>query len=276
MAHRTILSLNRILSLIRPPKFTKREKFAIVILLLDFGLIATQLVSFQSRITMVVILAISSYILSAWCLREDLGGVEWLTLLILPTMYTAAVSLFYFLLPVRWLTRLPTAIFYAIGMYALLLTENIYNVAVERSIQLIRAAHSIGLLMTLVTIFLFLSTIFALHLDALRNSILVGVLTFPLFLQSLWSAQLTQRTISSTIWLYAAVSTMIVVETTFVLSFWPLKAIVAALFLTSVVYSLIGVGQLRLLERLFAASIREFVSVTVIVFVLILMITRWG
>ena len=63
--------------------------------------------------------------------------------LTLPTLFTAAVGLFYFLLPVRWLTRLPVVILYSIGIYALLLTENIYNVAAERTIALFRAAHSL-------------------------------------------------------------------------------------------------------------------------------------
>ena len=67
--------------------------------------------------------------------------------------FTAAIALFYFLLPVRWLTRVPVAVLYAVGMYALLLTENIYNVAADRTIALLRAAQSIGYLLTLLTYF---------------------------------------------------------------------------------------------------------------------------
>jgi hypothetical protein len=84
-------------------------------------------------------------------LREGIDGIEWLTVLTLPPLYTAGVGLFYFLLPVRWLTRLPVAMAYGLGMYVLLLTENIFSVASIRTIQLLRAAQAVGFLLTLVT-----------------------------------------------------------------------------------------------------------------------------
>ena len=67
--------------------------------------------------------------------------------------FYGAVAFFYFLLPVRWLTRIPVVVLYAVGIYALLLTENIYNVAADRTIALLRAAHSVGYLLTLDNVF---------------------------------------------------------------------------------------------------------------------------
>lgn len=257
-------------------QITRREKFLAATILLTIGLVATQLISFDQRLIMVVGLSVITYILSAWVLREDLEGVEWLTLLVLPTLYTAAVCLFYFLLPARWITRVPTALFYAIGMYAVLLTENIYNVSAERSIQLVRAAHSIGYLITLVTAFLFFNTLFALHLPFYFNALGAALITFPLSFQSLWSIVLTERSISSTIWFFAIGATIIIAELALVISLWPIRGVVAAVVLSAALYTLIGVGQQQLMERLFKTIIREFIIVIIIVFLLSLFATRWG
>ena len=256
--------------------FTKRQRYITATLLLTIGLITTQLVSLDKRFEMVLLLSFASYILSAWSLREDLGGVEWVTLLLLPTLYTASVALFYFLLPVRWLTRVPTAAIFAIGMYALLLTENIFNVAAERSIQLVRAAHSIGLLLTLVTSFLLLNTLFSFHLEAWYNALLTGCILFPLILQALWSISLNEQSISIPTWVYTVAITLIISQTSFFLSFWPVKGSIAALFLAVLLYTLLGIGQHRLLERLFKGVLREFVLVSAIVLFLVFLATRWG
>ncbi|MBI4136537.1 hypothetical protein HY469_00585, partial [Candidatus Roizmanbacteria bacterium] len=134
-------------------RLSKRQEFVIITGILTLGLVAVQLLPVELRYWFLFGLTAVSYILSAIGLREDLKSVEYVMLLTLPTLFTAAVGLFYFLLPVRWLTRLPIALLYAIGIYAILLVENIYNVAVNRSIQLLRVAHAVGFLATLTTIF---------------------------------------------------------------------------------------------------------------------------
>jgi hypothetical protein len=271
----------------RRRKFSKRQKFVITTIILTVGLVTTQLVPFERRNEMVIVQAIIAYFLSAWALRENLNGVEWFTLLILPTMYTASVSLFYFLLPVRWLTRLPTAAFFAVGTYALLLTENIYNVAAERSIQLVRAAHSIGLLLTLVTAFLLLNTILSFHAPFYITALVAALICFPLTLQSLWSMELTPK-ISSIVLSYSTGVTLVISQIVLLLGLWPMKefyligrwpikgSIIVALFLTSYMYTLIGLIQQRLLGRLFPEIVRGFVLISVIVFFILMATTKWN
>ncbi|MBI4999357.1 hypothetical protein HZB97_01125 [Candidatus Gottesmanbacteria bacterium] len=255
--------------------FSKREKFALIIAILTIGLLAVQLATPSFRYPLTAGLVGLTYILSVWGLREDLRGVEWLTLFILPTMYAAAVPLFYFLLPVRWLTRLPTAILFALGMYAILLVENIYNVAAIRTIQLLRAAHSVGLLLTLLTTFLIFAIIFSLHLPFYWNLLLVFVVSFPLSLQSLWAMKLEAK-INKEIFLYTLVISLVLAQLAFVFSFWPIQTIIEALFLTTVFYSLVGMVQQQLVERLFRQTMIEFIAVSAIVFILVLLTTRWG
>lgn len=95
---------------------SKRQQLVVITLILTLGLVMTQVVSTDLRYTFVVILSILAYGFSAFGLREDLKGIEWVTLLTLPTLFTGAIALFYFLLPVRWLTRVPVAVLYALGL----------------------------------------------------------------------------------------------------------------------------------------------------------------
>lgn len=256
-------------------RLSKRQQFVAVTLVLTLELGATQLLSHTLEVGILFVLGVSAYVLSALVLREELSGWEFITLLVLPSFYTMAVFLFYFLLPERWLTRLPFAVLYAIGMYAILLTENIYNVAAERNIRLLRAAHSVGFLLTLLTFFFLVDTVLSLHFPFYLNGILIGLITFPLSLQALWSMELSSS-ISKRVWVGSLVITLMLIELALVFSFWPIRITIEALFLTTVFYTLIGMTQQFLIDRLFPKTTREFIIVSVIVFILVLFTTRWG
>ncbi|MBI3577244.1 hypothetical protein HY086_04365 [Candidatus Gottesmanbacteria bacterium] len=253
---------------------SKREEFVIVTIILTLGLVLSQLMSLEWRYPMVVLLSLVAYAGSAIALREDLKGVEWLTLLVLPTLFTAAVGLFYFLLPVRWATRLPVAAAYGVGMYALLLTENIYNVAAQRGIGLLRAAHSVGFLLSLVTYFLLLSTTLSFRLPVFFNAVVIGIVSFFLVLQSVWSYELTPI-ISKRVGEVVLATSLVFFEFTWVLYFWPMKPILVALLLTTGFYSFVGIAQQYIVEKLYKRTIVEFLAVFVIVFLLGMMTTHW-
>ena len=253
---------------------TKRQQFVIVTGILTVGLLMTQLVSQELRYPLVFVLSVSAYFLSALVLRQDLRGAEWVTLLTLPTLFTAAVSLFYFLLPARWLTRLPVAALYGIGMYALLLTENIYNVAADRTIALLRAAHSVGFLLTLVTYFLLVQTILAFRLIAPATTALIGVMSFFLALAAIWSMELTPE-VSGRVRGISIAVTLFLIELAWVFSFLPTKTTLQALLFTTSFYSAVGMGQQYLVEKLYKKTVIEFFSVSAIVFVITIIATRW-
>lgn len=253
---------------------TKRQQFVAITSVLTVGLVVTQLVPGELRYPLVVTFSIATYFLSAFGLKEDLRGIEWLTLLTLPTLFTAAVLLFYFLLPVRWLTRLPVAALYAIGMYALLLTENIYNVAAERSIALLRAAHSVGFLLTLVTYFLLILTILSFRLAVGWTSMFVGLVTFLLTIQSLWAVELT-REVSRRVGRVSGAISIVLAELTWIFGFWPVRQTLIALFLTTSLYCTVGMAQAYLEDKLYKKTVIEFGMVAVIVFIILLIATRW-
>lgn len=254
---------------------TKRQKFVLVTLLLTIGLIFTQLLDNDSRFWVVGLLAGATYFLSAWALREDLSGIEWLTLLVLPVMYTLAVGFSYFLLPVRWITRLPFAFLYAVGIYALLLTENIYNVAAVRTIQLLRAAHAVGFLLTLITAFLLFQTLLSFHLPFWLNFLGFFLISLPLILQSLWAIKLEEG-ITWQVALYSFLYALILAEAALTFSFWPINLSLWSLFSVAVLYALLGVGQQYLAGRFSPRTLIEFFVAPLIIFLVLFGTVPWG
>lgn len=253
----------------------KRQRFAIQTVLLTAGILTTQLIWEEYRFLMVFILAALSYILTIWSLREDIRGTEWLHLFILPVAFTASVSLFYFLLPGRWITRLTIGTVFAVGTYAILLVENIYNVAAIRSIQLLRAGRSVGLLLTLIIIFLSASIVYSLRLWFWQNMLILSAISFVLALQSVWSARLDVGKMKE-LSLYAAFIAWGIGQLALALSFWPISNASYSLLMTAAYYSMVSIIQQHLLERLFKDTIREYVFVFIFTLFLALITTRWS
>jgi hypothetical protein len=264
----------KLLRLSKRLRLTKRKEFVIITLILTIGFVAMQLLGAGMRFYLLAGLTMASYFLSALTLRENLTGLKWFTILILPALFTLSLGLFYFLLPVRWLTRIPIAVLYALGMYSILLVENIYSVAVTRSIQLLRVAHVIGFVVTLTTLFFLTNTIFTFRFSAYENFIVVFLLHVPLVMQSLWSIELSEK-IPKNIILYSIFFALIGAEGAFVISFWPLTPLLSSLFLTLVSYTLLGIGHHYVANRLFRNNVVEYVRVFVIVFIIILLTTRY-
>src|SRR3989344_4508224 len=161
----------------------KRHKIIINTAILTIGLLSTQLVDFNLRFRFLAGLAVLSYALSLWSLWEGLNSTKAFVLMILPAFFAAAVASFYFLLPVRWLTRLPVAVIFGLTFYLLLLAQNVFNVASLRTIPLYRAAFTASFLFTLLSAFFIYNVIFAFNLLFLWNGVVVFLVSFPLILQ---------------------------------------------------------------------------------------------
>lgn len=255
--------------------FDKRQRFAIETIILTLGLIISQFIWDDYRYFLVGILSVLSYLLTAWSLREDIKGNEWYLLFILPVFLTVSISLFYFLLPGRMIVRLLITVVFAVGTYAALLIENIYNVAAERSIQLLRAAQSVGLLITLAIVFLMSNIIFSIRVNFLLNFLFLVPLIFFLCLQSLWSTQLEPK-INSRLVIYSLVIAGGIGELAIALSFWPINLSTAALLVTAAYYASVGTVQLYLQEKLFKNSIREYIYAFILTLIVTFLATRWG
>ncbi len=281
------------------PKFlilSKRQRFVIATGLLAVGIILIRLAFgqyLQWRIR-VPLFALLATIATIWAIRdEDFNGIEWLTLPILPTLFAIGAALVNPLLPSRidsilWLSlstdssfllatlvKMFFLVIFIVGYYASLLTANIFNVAAERSIQLLRVAHSIGFLVSVATGLLFYIVIASFHLESHINFLFVFAVTLLLTFQAVWSVNLEEK-ITSEVRNFSLIIALVVAEVAFILSFWPVGVSVFALFLTAIFYELVGIVQYHLGEKLNRRVANEFVIVAVVVFVLTLLTTSWS
>ena len=253
----------------------KRKKLVITAFVLALGLLAVQLFTFSWHYWAIIILAALTYLLSSWSLIEGLNGVEWLTVLTLPVLFTIGIGFFYFLTPVSWLVRGPIIILYGVGLYGLLLTENIFSVAAIRTIQLLRSAHAVAFLLTLIISFFLYNVILSFRFDPWFNFLLVFATSFPLLLQGLWCINLEEK-ITKKIWSYTLALSFVLGEIVLAFSFWPVSVAVGSLSLTTSLYILLGLSQHQVSERLFRRTINEYIGVGVAVLVVIFLTTHWG
>lgn len=253
----------------------KRQKIIIASVLISFGLLTTHTATFFFLRTQFILgLGIFAYVLSLWALWEGMTKTKAIILLILPTMFTVAVASFYFLLPVRWLTRIPFVMLFAFSFYSLLLSQNVFNVAANRTIPLYRAASTVSFLFTLVTAFFLYNVVFAVNMPFYWNGLVVGVVSFPLIVQLLWSLKMEESNI--TLISYSFILALILGEGALALSFWPVAPTVWSMTLSTAAYVLLGIVTESMRDKLGKRVVVEYVTVGVIVLIFAFLSTSWG
>lgn len=245
----------------------RREKFVISSILLSIGLLGIQYINLDWRYLAIGGLMIVSYFVAVWALSDDLSSYEWLTIVPLPALYAGSMGLFYFLLPTNLMTRVTVLLVFGVGMYALFLTSNIFSVAKGRTIQLVYAAHAVGLFFSLLTSLLFTNVIYSLKLPFYGNALLVALVHFPIILMSLWSIRL-EDFISKELVSYSTLLTLVLLEFAAVISFLPLPVWHSSLFIMSFLYIGLGVLQSFLRGRLFKNTINEYSLVAIFMVIL--------
>jgi hypothetical protein len=253
----------------------KRQKLVLTSVILSIGLLAVQSVSLEIRYALIGFLAGFSWMLSAWALKEGLSGIEWIMVTLPSVLFTAAVGLFYILLPQAWGARLLIAVVFGIGQYALLLTANIFSVAAIRTIALFRAASAVGFVMALATGFFLFDTILSFRFDFWTVGWLVFITGFLLLLPAMWSVELLPK-ISRRVFLYAFWSAVALGFLAISVCFWPISISVASLFLSTMLYVVLGITQHYFADRLFARTVGEYVTVGVVVTITMLATAGWG
>lgn len=253
---------------------TKRQKIVITTVILTIGLLSTQLVDFSLRFKFIAGLSILAYFLSLWSLWEGINLTKAVVLMILPVFFTAAVASFYFLLPVRWLTRLPVAIAFGLMFYLLLLAQNVFNVASIRTIPLYRAASTASFLFTLLSAFFIFNVVFAFNLLFLWNGVAVLLISFPLILQSLWTIFMEDN-VPPLLWAQSLVLSLILAELALSFSFWPMPTTIWSLTLSSSMYILLGLATQFLRGRGSRRVVWEYAAIGTIVLAVSFLTTSW-
>jgi len=241
-------------------KIEKRLRFVISSLLLSFLMLFSTFFLFDKAWIFIPFLGLVAYALTYFSIIESIEKSEWLTLFILPVFFTISFYLFYFLFPVRWLTRVPFIIIYGVSIYAMLLTSNILNVGVEKSLQLYRAAYSVNYFYQTVIVLLFANILFSFRANYIVNTLALGIVLFPLAIQLIWSIKL-DLIIEKINLLYAALISIIIAQIALIVSFLPLRASLSALLVTASYYCFSGLINAYLDDRLFKQTIREYLFV---------------
>jgi len=261
------LDLNRIIS--------KRKRFVIVSLTLTAFLVFIQLSEPKDRVVLTTIFGFLTYFLFWFGLWEDIDKIEWLTLFTLPVLFSITVSLWYFLLPVRWITRLAVAIPYGVIIYFLLLAENINNVAVARTIQLARVAKTVGSFISILTGFMFFWTLFSFDLAFYWNFLLIFGFCFLVAVSFYWNFKLSGG-IGKSVFFFAFVAALAVSQMGWIFSFWPVESLMMTLFLSTIFYGFLEIGENYFLQRPIANFLPVYLFGVIGVLILMIISTSWG
>lgn len=262
---------------LKPPvlNIPKRKRIIIATVVITIGLLSTETINFiYLSYKYIFVLGVLAYLLSLWALWEGMTKLKAVLLLILPTLFTMAVASFYFLLPVRWLTRLPVSLIFGLSFYSLMLSQNVFNVASERTIPLYRAASTVSFLFTLITSFFLFNVVSGFDLPFYGNAFMVFLISFPLSLQMLWAIQMED--ISLPILVYSLIISLIMAEFALALSFWPVAPTIWSLSLSTVSYILVAIFTEFMRDRLNRQVALEYASVGLIILSFGFLVTVWG
>ncbi|OGK17842.1 hypothetical protein A3G67_02850 [Candidatus Roizmanbacteria bacterium RIFCSPLOWO2_12_FULL_40_12] len=253
----------------KPPRWMyrveKRFRFVISVGIMTVAMLFATFFFFDKAWLFIPLFILISYCLVFYSILEGVEKLEWIMLFLMPVIFTVSLYFFYFLFPVRWLTRLPFVAIYAISFYALLLTSNIFNVGAEKNLQLYRAAFSVNYFFQTFVAFLLFNILFSLRQDFIFNGLAVGVLVLPLAVQLLWSIKL-DLALDRQIVLYGLFLALLLMQLGIFVSFVPFRSSVASLLLAASYYSFTGLTTAYLDNRLFKNTVREYLFVLAFVF----------
>ena len=270
---KTRLIFSKIKSLIRKIAGDKRQKFISSVILLSLGLFVSEHFLGKSSIYFIFTLALLTVFLLFLSLRRDLkGNFSW-EIFILPFFFSLSFGLFYLLVPARYITRIIMTSLYAIGLYSLFLSENIFTVSSIRTIALLSSAKTVTVALTLLSFFFLSNVVFSLHLNIFFTIGLVLLYSFPIILQSIWIYTFEKKDASSILWVISL--TICILEASVLLWFWPSTPTLIALFLSGIFYSILGLSHVWLEKRLFKGVIWEYFWVMIALLIVLVFFTSW-
>jgi hypothetical protein len=273
----------KIPKLLKKDLFSKRQIFAIGVIICASLLFIIDHFFHKSGFYLIIMLSFLTNLFLFWGLRRDLKGNFTWQIFILPLMFTLGFGLFSPLMPIRLLADITMAIIYAIGLYSLYLSQNIFAVSGVRTIALLSGARTVSFVITIVT-FLFITTvIYSLNLNVFLVLLFFFFTAFLLTLQSIWTYTL-EKSIRKNL-LYVFLLSVAQLEIAILLWFWPNRSwllssfdpppVLISLFLTGFFYICIGLSHLWFEKRLFKSTLWEYVWIGGIVFVLLVAFTSW-
>lgn len=268
---------------LRKSFLTKRQRFVTGVVILSTLLFLADHFLDKSGFIVIFFLSILTNVFLYWALHKDMKDNFAPQIFILPFLYTLGFGLFSPLIPARILADLSLSVVYAIGLYSLFLSQNIFTVSSIRTIALLSGARTVSFVITILT-FLFITTvIFSLNFNIFIALSFFFIISLLLTMQSIWTYTLEKEIKKNIVYvLFLAICQL---EVAAILWFWPNRSwllssfdpppVLISLFLTGFFYICIGLSHLWFEKRLFRQTLWEYVWIGVAVFVFLVAFTSW-
>src|SRR3990167_4564305 len=145
--------------------FTKRQRFVTGVIILSLFLFLIEHFVGKSGIYFIILISFFADVFLYWALHKDLSEKFSFEVFILPFLFTLAFCFFYLLVPGRLIVKTTMTIIYALGIYSVFLSQNIFIVSGVRTIALLSSARTVSFVMTLLSYFFLTNVIFSLHIN---------------------------------------------------------------------------------------------------------------
>lgn len=198
---------------------------------------------------------------------------------LLPFLWTLGFGLFAVLLPTNWLNLLFLTIFFGAVLYAMFLAENVFLVAIGyRTVPLYRAAYTVSLILVLLVSFFVFNSLFSFNLPFWGNMLLTVFLGLLIFSYQYWAVaiELPDDGKEKGKWPYILIPTLLLTEFAGVLSFWPVGIFKGSIYLVVVIYTISGLLQAEIRDRLFRGVVLTYSYIGVAVVLAVILVTNWG
>lgn len=268
----------RVLSLFRTDRIIKIPKHLRYVISSVFGAVALFLaagVPYEYLWIALILLVMLSYVLTWFALLEDIKGVEWLLLFLVPMAWTACWYVFFYLIPMRFAVRLGLSLAYPFIFYVLISAMNIFNVGVEKSLQLHRAAQAANIFIVTFVYYLFAEVLLPVGLPWYLFIALTMIFTYFVSLQVFWSNNPGEGIRAEVIYL-ARYASIVMGFFSFLFYLLPFAIDTArSVLLGGTYYVLTNLLSTYTDNVLWKQRLREFVIVLVILILTILVTLRW-
>ena len=250
--------------------FQKRARFVLVSLGLGVALFGLSLPPYGQSLGWALLFPVLTWILSFWAFG-GLGGIEVLTIPLLPTLVSLGASLGQYFYPNLSLPfKVLSWVAFSAAFYILLLAVNVFLVERQRGekIPLEKAARPAAFLFAFLAAFLLLTALYKFSWDAYLTTFLVFWIGFLIGLTIFWFYSLTDL-LERDQFLGASSVGLLAVQVSLAFSFFPWKAHLRGLSEGVFFYTFLGVARAYFGRHLTYAIVVEYILLALSVFLAI-------
>jgi len=199
--------------------------------------------------------------------------------ILLPLLWTVGFGLFSVLLPLGWLNLLLISSFFGVILYIIFLAENVFLVAIGfRTVPLYRAAYTVSLILLLLVSFFVFNSLFSFKLPFWGNMLATMILGLLIFSYQYWAVaiELPDDGRQKGRWPYVLIPSLLLMQFAGILSFWPVGIFKGSVYLVAVIYSITGLLQAEIRDRLFRGVMVTYSYLGIAIVLAIILATNWG